>query len=210
MSCRQLWMLRQIGNGITRADPQLAEMISIFAWLTSGEQMPAHERLRTPLSQPWNGLLSAGCRIGTLATRTLPRLQAARPVLLHLGARGTASILHARQLPWQYTQSRPLGPSTRRQTCNSSLLPPAGFAAPRGAASARSLTPSATRCGIRKGTPDPSGNRASPAGTAMACRAPPAPRWRLRASDKPPETRQRSISRRQGSGHAGHAGGPTR
>jgi len=71
LSCRQLWMLRQIGHGITRADPQLAEMITIFTWLTSGEQMPAHERLRTPLSQAWNGLLWAGCRIGTLATRTL-------------------------------------------------------------------------------------------------------------------------------------------
>jgi len=67
-------MLRQIDRGITRADPQLAEMITIFAWLTSEEQMPAHERLRTPLSQAWNALLWAGCRIGTLAARTLDTL----------------------------------------------------------------------------------------------------------------------------------------
>lgn len=130
------------------------------------------------------------CRRGTLARhRTLeplapeadrgvsrmPSLQAARPVLLHLGATGPASILHARQLPWQYAPSRPRRLCTRRQTCNSSHLPPAGFAAPRDAASAGSLTPSATRCAIRKG-PGPNGNRRPPAGTAMAFRAPPAPR----------------------------------
>ena len=106
-------------------------------------------------------------------------------------------------------QSRPRGLCTRRQTCNSSHLPSAGFAAPRGAASGRSPTPSATRCAIRKG-PGPSGNRPSPVAAAMACRAPPAPRWRLRASAKPPRTRQGPINRRQGSGQAGHAGGPAR
>lgn len=67
-------MLRQIGNGITRADPQLTEMITIFTRLTSGEQMPAHERLRTPRSQGGNRLLWAGRRVGPLATRTLGTL----------------------------------------------------------------------------------------------------------------------------------------
>ena len=106
-------------------------------------------------------------------------------------------------------QSRPRGLCTRRQTCNSSHLPSAGFAAPRGAASGRSPRPSATRCAIGKG-PGPSGSRPSPVAAAMACRAPPAPRWRLRASAKPPRTRQGPINRRQGSGQAGHAGGSAR
>ena len=50
MSCRQLWTLRRISNGLIQGDPQLAAMLALFARLTAREQMPAHERLRTPRS----------------------------------------------------------------------------------------------------------------------------------------------------------------
>jgi hypothetical protein len=57
-----------MGNGITRADPHLAGMLTMFARLAGREQMPAHERLRTPLSGGWSAPPRPG-RIGALIIR---------------------------------------------------------------------------------------------------------------------------------------------
>ena len=73
MSCRQLWTLRRIAHGITRSDPQLAGMLTMFARLAGREQMPAHERVRAPLSGGGNAPLRPG-RIGAVLIRALGRL----------------------------------------------------------------------------------------------------------------------------------------
>lgn len=39
------WRLRRIGKALSDSDPWLAEWLAAFSWLTSGDAMPAHERL---------------------------------------------------------------------------------------------------------------------------------------------------------------------
>ena len=74
MSCRQLWTLRRIGNGLTQGDPQLAAMLTLFARLTARERMPAHERLGTPRSRGWSAPVRPADGMGALIIRTLGRL----------------------------------------------------------------------------------------------------------------------------------------
>jgi hypothetical protein len=74
VSCRQLWTLRRISNGLTQGDPQLAAMLTLFARLAAREQMPVHERLRTPRSGGWGAAVRPVRRMGALIVRALGRL----------------------------------------------------------------------------------------------------------------------------------------
>ena len=54
---RQERMLRSADRALSRSDPHLASMLSIFARLTADERIPAREQLRAPPARAWRVLL---------------------------------------------------------------------------------------------------------------------------------------------------------
>lgn len=102
---RQQRTLRSIDRTLSRSDPRLARMLSIFAQVSAGEEFPRWEQLRTPLSRIWyllawlagvtarRGVLAAGAayqvlRRAATACVAVTRVLAAR--LRRPGAAGTA------------------------------------------------------------------------------------------------------------------------
>jgi hypothetical protein len=57
LPCRQERILRRADRALSRSDPHLALMLSIFARLAAAERMPAREQLRAPPGRAWRVLL---------------------------------------------------------------------------------------------------------------------------------------------------------
>jgi hypothetical protein len=54
---REERLLRRADHALCRSDPDLASMLSIFAWLTAAEGMPAREQLPPQQTWSWRVLL---------------------------------------------------------------------------------------------------------------------------------------------------------
>ena len=57
LPCRQERILRRADRALSRSDPHLASMLSIFARLTADDRMPGREQLRPPPARAWRVLL---------------------------------------------------------------------------------------------------------------------------------------------------------
>ena len=69
-SRRRQRLLTEIEEAICRSDPLLASMLATFGRLTSGEQMPDREQVRTPASR----LMTAVHAAATVVTRMISRV----------------------------------------------------------------------------------------------------------------------------------------
>jgi hypothetical protein len=50
---REKRLLRRAERALCRSDPDLASMLSVFAWITAAEGMPAGEQLPSRLASHW-------------------------------------------------------------------------------------------------------------------------------------------------------------
>jgi len=56
LSLIERWKLHRIEAAVRRSDPQLANLLAMFARLAAHDAMPRHERLDDS-NQPWPGLM---------------------------------------------------------------------------------------------------------------------------------------------------------
>jgi hypothetical protein len=113
---RQERLVRRADRALSRSDPHLASMLSIFARLTADEEMPAGEQLRPAPAGAWSVLLRPAAALvflvvfaaggGASAARRAATACSAASARCAQGIRGTrtssptAAVLPAARRDW--------------------------------------------------------------------------------------------------------------
>src|ERR1700678_562769 len=96
---REERLLRRVDHALGRSDPDLASLLSVFAWLNAADPMPVRERLRPQPSWAWRVLLSPVAAVAFLvAALAFLVVLTAGGGLANARACGAAPVLRVREL----------------------------------------------------------------------------------------------------------------
>lgn len=93
LTAREQQSLNSIGNRLAGSDPELAALLSMFTWLTSGEEMPSRETVPAGPRRALRGFRRA--RSSSSLRGAFRHPGSRRAALLSLGVLATAALIVA-------------------------------------------------------------------------------------------------------------------